>query len=656
MSRSIHRLRLCAGAAAALALLHAAAQAQPAPVIVITGNALGRDALAQPTSVLSGDDLLRKRAATLGETLDGLPGVSSTWYGPNSARPIIRGLDGDRVRMLDNGAGTVDASSLSFDHAVAIDPLVVERLEVLRGAAALLYGGSAIGGVVNAIDNRIPRAPLGQASGRVEVRLGGAAAERAAAAVIEGGAAQWAWHADADSRSNGDQRAPLLGHVRNSAATGEGGALGGAWADENGYAGLSLDSYRSAYGVTVEPDVTIKMQRERAAFALERRKLPGWFTQIEVHASQTRYRHDEVEGSGAIGTTFKSTGSELRLQARHAPLGPLTGALGLQSNALDFSALGEEAFVPSTRTRTDALFFVEEFHSGAMTWTAGWRQERTRVASAGDEDASAPRFGIANARNFAPRSLSLGGTWSLGSGLALSATAGSTERAPAYYELYANGLHVATAAYERGDPLLGTEKSHHADVGLEWKQDAASIKAHVFKTHFSRFISLDASGQFIANPDAASIPVYEFRAVRARLQGLEIDGRWRLAERLEITGGLDAVRGMNLDSNEPLPRLAPLRIRIGVEGWQGAWRFGVAARHSAAQIRVPATDSITPGHSVFSAWASWQSTLLQADALWFLRLDNIGNQLAYNASTINTLRALVPLPGRSITGGVRLRF
>ena len=160
---------------------------------------------------------------------------------------------------------------------------------------------------------------------------------------------------------------------------------------------------------------------------------------------------------------------------------------------------------------------------------------------------------------------------------------------------------------------------------------------------------------FIAIPDADSSPIYEFRAVRARLQGLEVDGRWRLAERLEITAGLDVVRGMNLDTHEPLPRLAPLRIRIGVEGSQGAWRFGFVARHSAAQNRVPTTDTATLAHIVSSAWASWQSKLWQTDALWFLRLDNIGNQLAYNASTISTLRALVPLPGRSVTVGVRLR-
>ena len=167
---------LVGGAAPAQAQTAAPPDIAPATV-VSTGNPLGCDALVQASSVLSGDGLVLRRASTLGETLDGLPGVASTWFGPNSNRPVIRGLDGDRVRMLDNGGGSIDASSLSFDHAVPIDPLVVERIEVLRGPAALLYGGSATGGVVNTIDNRIPRLPQQGLAGRAEVRFGGAASE-----------------------------------------------------------------------------------------------------------------------------------------------------------------------------------------------------------------------------------------------------------------------------------------------------------------------------------------------------------------------------------------------------------------------------------------------------------------------------------------------
>ena len=234
LHRSSNAARLalrCVAAAASQALVAPAGaqpSTQPAPsaasqTIVITGNPLRLESLI-PASVLKGDELTRTRTGTLGDPLSGLPGVAATGFGPQSSRPVIRGLDGDRIRLLDNGAAAVDASSLSFDHAAAIDPLVVERLEVLRGPAALLYGGNATGGVVNAIDNRIPRNALQGLTGRAEARFGGAARERAGAAVIEGGAGALNWHADLAARKSRDLRAPN-GTVANSA--GDSGA--GAW-------------------------------------------------------------------------------------------------------------------------------------------------------------------------------------------------------------------------------------------------------------------------------------------------------------------------------------------------------------------------------------------------------------------------------------------
>lgn len=674
MSASFHVCRRHLLAAAAITALTPAlpvwAQSSTT-TIVVTGNPLGRDATTTPVSVLAGDKLTVGRAGTLGETLDGLPGVSSTWFGPNASRPVIRGLDGDRVRLLGNGGAAVDASNLSFDHAVAIDPLAVERIEVLRGPAALLYGGNATGGVVNSIDNRIPRSAISGVGGRAEVRLGGAASEKSGAALVEGGAGAFAWHADAFRRSTDDLRVPTYtpvadgealaptDRVRNSAAEAQGGAVGGSWMLRDGFVGLSLDTLRNDYGVTAEPDVTIRMRRERLALAGEQRNLGGWFPQIGVQASHTRYEHEEVEGTGAVGTTFSSRGDELRVEAHHLPIGPLQGVLGLQSEALRFSALGEEAFVPGTQTRSNALFVVEELKTGAFTFSGGLRGERVRVVSDGDAlDAAEPRFGAAQQREFAPTSASLGALWAAGGGWQLSASLGHTERAPAYYELFANGLHIATAAFELGDPTLGLERSRNAELGAAWKQGADSVSLSLFETRFSRFISLEASGGTV-DVDGAPVPEYRFRGVRARLRGLELDGRWRVAAaplQLDLSGGLDLVRGDNLDSGEPLPRLAPLRLRAGIEAGAGPWRAGIGLRHAATQSRVPATDRATPGHTLADLWFSWQQPSAAGDALLYVKLDNIGNQLAYNAASIPTLRDLAPLPGRALSAGVRMNF
>lgn len=679
---NIPRLTLSACALAACT----AVQAQATSTVVITGNPLGRASVAQPASVLAGDGLVLRRSGTLGETLDGLPGVSSTAFGPNSSRPVIRGLDGDRVRLLDNGGVATDASNLSFDHAVGTDPLVAERLEVLRGPAALLYGGNATGGVVNSIDNRIPRAPAAAFGGRAEVRLGGAASERAGGLVLEGGAGALAWHVDAYGRDTDDLRVPRYvpvadgeplepaTRVRNSASRSHGGAVGASWVGSQGYLGLSVDTLRNRYGVTAEEDVTIRMERDRVALAGELRGLGGFISQGTLRASHTDYQHIEFEGA-EVGTVFKSTGKELRAEFRHVPLGGVEGVFGFQAETLDFSALGAEAFVPGTRTRSQAAFVVEEFRAGPVALTAGGRIERVRVASEGDlAGAEEARFGDARERRFTPKSASLAATLPLAGGWQLNASAGHTERAPAYYELFANGLHIATAAFERGDPELPTERSRHVEAGLAWKQGAHSLSLNLFQTSFSRYIALDATRAQIEVEDehhgeegegpegeaeAVFVPEYAFTAVRARLRGFELEGRFRLIDRpwvLDFTGGLDLVRGDNLDSGEPLPRLAPLRLRAGLEFNLEGLRAAATVRHAARQDRVPAVDRATASHTQLDLSASGPLHALAQGAFWFVKLNNATDELAYNASTIETLRGLAPLPGRALAAGVQVRF
>lgn len=662
----------------------AVAQTAPDSTVVITGNPLGSERTLQPSVVLSGNGLALRRAATLGETLDGLPGVSATGFGPNASRPVIRGLDGDRVRMLDNGGASVDASSLSFDHAVAIDPLVIERLEVLRGPAALLYGGSATGGVVNAINNRIPRTAMGGLAARAEVRGGGATNERSAAAVLEGGVGLGggnglAWHVDAFGRRAHDTRTPTFtpvedgtaldaaDRVRNSASRGEGGAVGASFVGGAGHAGFSGETYRNKYGVTVEPDVTIRMKRERRAFA------GGWkpglagIEAIAVDAAHTRYRHEEVEGTGEVGTTFSSTADDARVEVRHAPIAGLRGVVGLQWEQMGFSALGDEAFVPGTRTRSQAAFVLEQFEvPGAVVLSAGLRGERVRVASDGDPAAATEvRFGAASERTFSPRSVSLGARMPLPAGLSVSAAWASSQRAPTYYELFANGVHVATAAFERGDASLATERNRHTELGLAWTRGPHKVEVQWFTTRFSNYIALDATGVDITipaedpgDPDEV-FPEYAFRAVRAKLSGFEIEGRTRLLSgaptTLDLAFTLDQVKGDNLDSGEPLPRIAPMRARLSLEASRGGLRGGLVVRHAAEQDRVPATDTATPAYTMLDLWAGI-ALPLPGEANAYAKVGNVTDRLGFNASSIATMRGLAPLPGRAFSAGLRWRW
>lgn len=663
---------------AALVAAAAPAWAQQKPeTVIVTGNPLGSGEVATPVSVLSGQGLVLRRGSSLGETLDGLPGVASSYFGPNANRPVIRGQDGDRIRVLSNAAASLDASSLSFDHAVPIDPLVVDRIEVLRGPAALLYGGSAVGGVVNAIDNRIPKARIDGASGAVESRFGGAAGERAVSALVETGGHGFALHADAFGRRTDDLSVPAFdrpledgsterrSRVANSASRAQGGALGSSFVWDQGYVGASIDTYRNDYGIVAEDDITIQMRRDKLALAGEVRMPAGFITTLRAQAASTDYRHQEIEGDGSVGTTFETRGSDARVEAVHKALplgaGRLEGMAGLQVESSRFSALGEEAFVPSTRTRQAAAFVLERW-----TWgdgghlSAGVRGEQVRVQSRGDADGADSQFGPAQQRTFAPRSASIGGVLNLGPRWQLSANGSYTERAPTSYELYANGVHAATSAYERGDPQQALERGRNLDLSLGWRVGAHRVKVGVFESRFANYIALAATGEpDFVDDEGGSFPVFAFRGVRAKLYGLELEGSWRAmagVRTVDVDARLDIVRGSNVDSGDALPRLAPRRATMGVTLQQGAWTVRAEVQHVSAQDRVPATDSVTAGWTLVNLSASHALNLGAREALLFVKLQNVGDRLAYSASTIGTVRALSPLPGRGLTAGLRLSF
>jgi iron complex outermembrane receptor protein len=659
-------------AAAALSLFSLAAQAQSSPrpaaesldKVVVTGNPLKSQVLAQPSDSLSGDQLTLTRTATLGDTLQGLPGVAATNFGPNASRPSIRGLDGDRVRILNNSGASVDASNLSFDHGVAIDPLVIDKVEVLRGAAALLYGGNAVGGVVNTLDNRIPRTFTPGLSGAAEVRLGGASQEKGGAVVLDGGSGRpdsgFGWHVDLAGRDADDQRAPRFSSptddgaesrtsVRNSAAKSHGGAVGGSVFFQGGFAGVSVDDFHTDYGTTAEADVTIRMQRQRLATAGEWATMDGPLHRISWQLSRNRYEHVEMEGD-EVGTTFKSRGTDGRLELEHAALGPVKGVVGVQTESLDFSALGEEAFVPATRTRSTGVFVLEQARLGGIDWSAGARTERVKVDSDGGD-----RFGAAQARRFSPLSLALSGVLPLNDAWSLSANVNRTQRAPAYYELFANGLHVASAAFERGDASLGLERSKGLDVGLKWEGAQSHVHVNVYETRFTNYIALQATGE-TADNDGEAVPVYAFQAVPARLRGVELEGRWQAHPAVALLGQLDAVRGDNRSTGEPLPRLAPLRAMLGLEGKWGEWSGRLEWRGAKRQTRVAEFDTPTAGYGTVRLSLARQLRWGRTDALWYLKLDNLGNKLAYNATAVPTIRDLSPQPGRSASTGLQIRF
>jgi iron complex outermembrane recepter protein len=659
--------------------------------IVITGNPFERASAGLPWSVLFGDELAQRQSGTLGETLNGLPGISSTYFGPNSSRPIIRGLDSERIRVLENGASSVDAASLSFDHAVPIDPISIERIEILRGPSALLYGGSAVGGVVNAISNRIPRNEFKAPTFTLQTQFGGA--ERVAAGAVSANATLGAitLHADASRRETQDLRVPEFvspegeraKRIVNSALEATSGAFGfsrvtpGA---NGGFIGASFDAYRSTYGIVVEPDVTIDLKRDKLMLAGEQKFAGAFFNTLSAHFAHTRYEHSEIEGTGEVGTVFKKRGHEWRLEGKTAQYGPWRTVIGASGDSTHFSADGEEAFVPPTKSTNAALFAKQDGRFGNSLIAFGARVERSRVSASevfGEDGES--KFGPADSKRLNLLSGSFGLTQKLSNTLSLHSNLAYTERAPSYFERYADGVHLATAAYERGDRNLPKEKSTHLDVGLAFQSGAFKTQLTAFTSRHRNFVSLDATGEFFEEEhveaavarkhaeEAESFPIYQFRAVPARFYGVEWETTARLidgASKLDVGFSLDTVRATNRLTNEPLPRIAPTRATFTASYRFSGWHLRGQVIHAAKQNRIPsverfeteASDGSTKAYTMLNLSLSREFQFGRANGSAFVKLVNLTNELGYSAASIRSVRELSPLPGRGVRAGLEITF
>lgn len=713
--------------------LQAEAQASGVSVlesIVITGEQ-SADALVKPFSLIDKDALNRKGASTIGEALRYSPGMDTTGFGPNASRPIVRGQDSDRIKILRNSASTVDVSALSFDHGVPVDPFSLSQVEVLRGPSSLAYGGNAVGGAVNLVDQRIAREAVIGINGEINALGEGAARQSAAGFSLNAGAGQLAGrgislHLDGFRRTTGDLRTPKFtdpdgitgNRVRNSSSHSSGAGFGAALDTGNGYVGVSVEQFNSNYGVPKSTDVRIDQASERYALEGEQRfdtnpilteggqglgaagtsrtSSVGFLSSIKYRLAHTDYQHQEFE-NGNPATLFTNRGLDGRLELGHSPLqaGPLTvtGTLGFQFEDTDFSAVGDEAFVPSTSTQHQGLFYVlkakgKAENDGAIEF--GMRTERVNIdaASTGLSPEGGPTsgpvlgLGVADGpaanRSFTPGSVSLGYSkplvglvnqdwakgWSVGGSLS------RVERAPSAFELFADGEHVATNAYEKGNPSLKEERGRHLELTAKWSSKAskttteratgheAEFSATAFKSQFSNYITL------IARPNETfnDTPVFDFTAVPADFYGLEMSYQWKLtnsmgkwAPRVQF----DSVRGERKDGGGNLPRISPQRLVTALDysrmGWTISPEVVWAADSKGAQ-----GDPVTEGYQVVNLRVAkaFDTRSLGANMAGelFANFANLTDELAYSASTISTVRNYTPLQGRSVSAGVKLLF
>ncbi len=639
------------------------------PTISVTGNPLGlaSDALVIPVSILSGRELSLKRESTLGDTLNGIPGVAATHFGPNASRPVIRGLDAERVRIMQNGVGVLDASSLSFDHAVTIDPLVIEQIDVVRGPAALLYGGSAVGGVVNAIDHRIPTESVTGIIGRTEARVGGPDSQNNLAGVVDVGNGKIAIHADAYTRKTSDLNIPGFavssrknqadpsilrenhGKLVNSSASADGGALGASLTFDNGYIGASYSDFNSNYGTVAEAAVRADMKSQRWDLASEFKDLGNIINRVKARMAYTDYQHQEIEG-GTVGTTFKNNGVEGSVELGHAKFSSIEGVVGFQFQNTRFEALGTEAFVPPVQTQNHAIYVYEEmplniWNLEKLKLSFGGRAEHTTLDA--NPWAKSP---TAQAASFNAYSYALGGLYTLNSNWSLASNLSHNERAPSYFELYADGAHLATGQYEVGNASFNKERSNGLDAQIRWKDAKNSFNFGAYYTRFSRFLGLLDTGNIDVD---TSLPIAQFSTFAASFKGLEAEGKFNLVDNLDLKLHGDYVRASNLDNSQALPRITPLRLGAGLHYQKNALGARIDMLHAFKQNRTAENELATDGYTDVSALVTYKLPV-KLNMELFAKANNLLNQEIREHSSF--LKDLSPAGERSVLIGMRADF
>lgn len=667
MNGKLHPLACAVWVAMAPAAL--AAEPVQLPGTVVSASALDRQSheMTTPTDVLQSDRLVQSREATLGETLESVPGVRSSNFGPGVGRPVIRGLDGARGKVLSDGIDVLDASTVSPDHAVTIEPLLAERIEVLKGPATLLYGGGAIGGVVNVIDRKVPTyVPAEGYEADLEVRGNTVADERTGALGVTVGAGNLAFRVEGMKRRADEYEIPSSpGTQHGSYNDTDSFTLGGSFIGERGYFGLAYSEQERRYGLLAHAHADchshglgewhcadhdeeedhddhgsesvpyVEMTQKRWDVRGElMNPLPG-FELARLRLGHSRYRHDEIEG-GEVGTHFSSDATDARLELTHAPLFGWRGVLCAQTLRRDFETQGEEMYVPQTLTRNHGVFLLEEFTAGAWRYELGLRHEWQ------DIDAT----GAPNTRHSGTYA-SAGAVWTFADDHSVGFSLSRSQRLPAAEELYANGPHAATGTVELGNPDLGEETSRNAELTLRKFAGPTTYSLSIFRNEVDDFIHAADTGRDIGGGQRE----IEYRQRDAVLVGAEGEVRHQFTGVTALTIFGDHVRG-ELKGGDELPRIPADRLGARVDQ-----RFTSAVQAQLEFYRVQQQDHValyeteTAGYNMLGARLSYSGALQNAEYLVYVKANNLLDEKARQHTSF--IKDDVLMPGRNFTLGVR---
>ena len=647
----------------------------------------------QAWSVLSGDDLEKAKGVTIAETLSATPGVSQTHFGPTANRPIIRGMDKFRVRVLQNGTDTFDVSAQSEDHAVPVDPLLVDRIEVLRGSSALLHGGSAIGGVVNVIDRSIPTSPYDSPGASLRSSYTSVNEGWNYGAIAFGSSDKLSFQINGFKRDYNDYDAPTFytedhhtntvqgpfSTVENSHSVSSSVGFGGSYMLDSGYAGFSFSNFQNDYGVPgehAESDTLIEMESDRFEFRTEIDVSDSdWLNGIELNFGYGDYKHSESgwedEGTGPewhTHSTYLREGIEGRIALAHE-FGNLSGVFGVHGLFDEFKIVGEESILGgSTKpvalanpkiTGEDssriALFLLEEYVLYDDTsLNAGIRWESIDRDYEGTEDRDDSTFSASGGVSH-----DLSETWNISGNLNYS------ERAPDTAELYSDGAHHATESYEVGNPNLDTESAVGVELIVRKTFGKVTGQLSAFHTKFDDYIFLketglerDPEGNSPPGAGEEELPEKAYEAIDAEFQGIEVEIDWLAMENqgwdLLLSFYGDKITGKNKTEGGNLPRIPASRLGIGFEVMQEKLDFGINLTRSLKQDSLGDDEEVTPAYSVLDAFASYDLNFGDSVGELFVKGSNLTDELAYNHTSV--LKQFTPLPGRSVEIGLKFDF
>jgi iron complex outermembrane receptor protein len=623
----------------------------------------------QPTSVLAGQDLALKMEASLGALLKNEPGVAERSLGSAPARPVIRGMDGDRVLVLQDGVRTGDLSSQSADHGVMVNPLASERVEVVRGPATLLYGANAIGGLVNVITSEIPMQPVTGVSGAAQLDLASAAGEAGGAADITVGGGRWAMNAGGTGQRSGDISTPL-GDVDNSQSRGGMGHVGLAYTADNGYFGGSYAYDDRRYGVPMVEEGETELTPRQHAFTLrgERRGLPGFIRSVRGSLGVTRYRHDELD-AGEIATTFENDATDMRFFASYRPVGRLSGSFGASGLVRSFSVVGAEALAPPVDQDGFGLFTYQELTWPHLTLQFGARYDRASFSPV-----------ELRARDFDNVSASGGVLFRPSDATTIAVSFARAARNPALEELYFFGAHPGNFSFEIGNADLESEVAYGLDVAFRWRLPRFSGEVSYFRNSVDNYIFRnpiseeefeDRFGELEEEEEHEEgeheeeeesehghghegLQFIEWVGRDALLQGVEAHADLHVTDALVVEGMLDYVRGELRTTDDPLPRMPPLRVSGSARYQWNAFQVGGRLTGIAEQDRTFGEETSTGGATLLDLFGAYSFMTRGVVNTITLSFDNVTDELYRNH--LSFIKDLVAERGRNVKVVYSVRF